>query len=105
MRYFVYFEDTQGHFRQATIMVDGEPPPTFYAPEFGFSCQRAISFFFWLLTEELQFLGLASSTRLFVLTKGSKPWQKNSKSTWCFGCTTIERIRPRKSRAEAGGVG
>ena len=25
MRYFVYFEDTQGHIRQATIKVDGKP--------------------------------------------------------------------------------
>lgn len=25
MRYFVYFEDSQGHLRQATIKVDGEP--------------------------------------------------------------------------------
>ncbi|OUI99895.1 hypothetical protein [Acetobacter cibinongensis] len=25
MRYFVYFEDSQGHLRQATINVDGQP--------------------------------------------------------------------------------
>lgn len=29
MRYFVYFEDTQGHLRQATITVDGEPSSYF----------------------------------------------------------------------------